>query len=108
MLQAALVCSEGSHGASEASITTVGAEQPRHTGVIADDLHERRLGLVSCRPIGWRGAAQAGAATHLHTAATQLLSSGAALRIAVSASLPQCHSYHATWDLLHGTMILKR
>ena len=24
------------------------------------------------------------------------------------ASLPQCHSRHATWDLLHGTMILKR
>ena len=57
MLQAALVCSEGTHGASEASITTVGAEQPRHTGGIADDLHERRLSLVSCTPIGWRGTA---------------------------------------------------
>ena len=68
MLQAALVCSEGSHGASEVSITTVRAEQLRHTGGIADDLHERRLGLVSCGPMGRRGATQAGAATHLHTA----------------------------------------
>ena len=68
MLQAALVCSEGSHGASEVSITTESAEQLCHTGGIADDLHERRLGLVSYGPIGWRGAAQAGASTHLHTA----------------------------------------
>ena len=57
MLQAALVCSEGSHGASEASITTEGAEQPRHTGGIADNFHERRLSLVSCRPLWWRGTA---------------------------------------------------
>ena len=97
MLQAALVCSEGFQGASEVSITTVGAEQLRHTGGIADDPHKRRLGLVSCGPIGWRGAAQAGAATHLHTAATQLLSSGVALRIAGRL----CRS--ATHITLHGT-----
>ena len=45
------------HGASNASITTEGAEDPRPTGGIADDSHKRLLSLVSCRPIGRRGTA---------------------------------------------------